>query len=315
MASVAMDDSSIVASIGHGATADRVERWTHGQHWTQIAKSAWPHGFVNWVGVSGPWVLYVDQSQLQDDSHMNVLWRIDAVNVATGDHRAVASNGAKPDPWVPYLSSTEQGITWTQASKSQRADLYAWDGSAGRAVEVAADIEMTPGSDRAAGSYVYYLGPNGRGDKGHTTGGDCWRVPRAGGTPQVITKTALALSCTPAAGSVFAGLHIDPKTPEPPAGGFLDDPYEVQNFSFSGSPGATIERGYISDWYPVAVGQDVIWQTIDGVPVLSDPQGNRLSLGKESASFVRVAGKTVLLAADPVQGKVSIRRYEISDVN
>ncbi|WGL52422.1 hypothetical protein P5P86_01015 [Nocardioides sp. BP30] len=315
MAAVAMDDSSIVASVGLGATADRVERWTHGKHWTQVAKSAWPNGFVNWVGVSGPWVLYVDQSRLQDDSHMNVLWKIKAVNVVTGDRRTVASNGAKPDPWVPYLGSTEQGITWTQASKSRRADLYAWEDSPGRAVEVASDLEMTPGSDRAAGTYVYYLGPNGRGDKGHTVGGDCWRVPRVGGPPQAITKTALALSCAPAAGSVFAGLHIDPKTPKPPANGVLDDPYEVQNFSFSGSPGATIETGYISDWYPVAVGRDVIWQGVDGVPVLSDPRGHRISLGSDSASFIRVAGNTILSAANPVRGRVSIQRYELSDVN
>jgi len=313
IAAVAMDDSSIVASIGHTETADLVERWTQGRGWSSVAKSAWPAGFINWVGVSGPWVLYVDQSRLQDDSHMDVLWRIDAVDVLTGNRRTVASNGTTPDPWVPYLDSTDQGITWTQASKSQRANLYTWDGSHGRPVDVASDIEMTPGSDRAAGAYVYYLGANGRGEKGHTTGGDCWRVPRVGGAPQAITKTALALSCTPVAGSLFAGLHIDPKTSKLPAQGVLDDPYEVQNFDLSGTAGSTVETGYISDWNPVGVEQDVVWQTTDGIPVLSDPNGKHLSLGDDAAAFVRAAGKTIFVAAKPAQGKVSIRRYELSD--
>lgn len=311
MAAVALDDSSIVVSIGHSETADTVERWTQDDGWSAVAESAWPQGFINWVGVSGSWVLYVDQSRLQDDQHMDVLWRIDAVNVTTGAHRTIASNGATADPWVPYLDSTEDGITWTQASPSQRANLYIWDGPHGHAVELESDVEMTPGSDRAAGAYVYYLGPNGRGEKGHTTGGDCWRIPRVGGTPQAITKTALALSCTPTPRSLFTGLHIDPEAPTQPAEGVLDDPYRIQDFDLSGDLVRTVETGYISDWNPVAVGTDVVWQTIAGVPVLSDPRGRRVPLGDRRAAFVRAAGTTIVTVSEPAHEKVVMRRYEL----
>ncbi len=207
-----------------------------GAHTQQVvAHSEFPQGLVNWVAGTGDWVAWVDQSRRQSDSDPNVLWRVRAKNLATGEERLLAGNGTTGDPFVPRVHGDAGFFYWTEAEADRSARELTWTAAWPRPRAILRHAEMTPGSETAADDALVYLSRAATGKKGHTVGGDCWTVPLDGsGRPQPLTHTALAMGCAVSDdGDLVWSEHIDPHTRPLPDDGVLDDPYKMQTAHIS----------------------------------------------------------------------------------
>lgn len=229
------------------STENRVELLRHGSTTpATVARSAWREGLINWVALSGPWVVYVDQSAVQGEVHgPNVDWVIHANNLDT-KQKLVLARSPRANPWVPWIRAGAGGVTWATASPSQRADLWRWvPGTPVSAIQkVLSDTELTPDSLTPTKDGIVYLGPNGNNISGHSLGGDCWIAPYDGTAPRVLTHTALGMSCAVGRDTLVYSLHIAPSqtTPEEIA----DDPYEIWTQPLDdGAKAQRIEQGYI----------------------------------------------------------------------
>ena len=214
----------------------------------KVARSAWRGGLINWIATTGQWVVYTDQSAEQGDADPSVLWRVHAVNLATGRQRTLASSGRTRTPFIPRVGAQEGVVYWTQAEPDRSAKEIVWRPGHGAPYAVLRHMEMTPDSATVAGGALFYLGPNGKGLTGHTTGGDCWRVPLSGGTPVVVTHTALAMGCAVRGSRLVWSQHIDPDDPNPPEGEIMDDPYSLWTLDWTADGKAAepvkLQEGY-----------------------------------------------------------------------
>lgn len=243
-----------------------------------VARSAWPHGLINWVASTGAWVAYVDQSGEQSDSRPEVLWRIWAVDTDTGRKVQLATNGHQPDAFVPIVLGRDGSFYWTSAEADRTARESIWQPGWDAPKDVLRHTEMTPGSETLVGDRLIYLGPNGAGKLGHTVGGDCWSVPVAGGAPEALTHTALALGCAASGTAVVWTQHIEKNPEKMPAAGILDDPYTVWSQPLDGGRPTRLERGYILSSPPLAGDGFASW----------DPDGRRVIRSLRSDRKVRL---------------------------
>lgn len=244
-------------------TENRVVLLRHGSSTPEtVAASAWRDGLINWVALTRSWMVYVDQSAVQGDTAPNVDWVIHANNLET-KQKLVLARSPRANPWVPWIAAGAGGVTWATASPSRNADLWRWvPGTPVSAIQkVLSDSELTPDDLTPTKEGIVYLGPNGKGIRDHTLGGDCWIAPYDGSTPRALTHTALGMSCAVGGNSLVYSLHIDPSrtTPEEMA----DDPYEIWTQPLDGSRKAQrLEQGYVQgrpsvgDRYLTWVGQN-----------------------------------------------------------
>lgn len=253
-----------------------------------VARSAWPHGLINWVASTGSWVAYVDQSAEQSDSHPEVLWRIWAVDTDTGRKVRLASNGQHPDAFVPIVLGRDGSFYWTSAEADRTARESIWRPGWDAPRDVLRHTEMTPGSETLVGDRLIYLGPNGAGKRGHTVGGDCWSVPVTGGDPQPLTHTALALGCAASGDSLVWSQHVGAHPDKMPAAGLLDDPYTVWSRPLDGGQPTRLERGYILASPPLAGDGFASW----------DPDGRRVVRSLTSERKVRLPAGSYGVTAD-----------------
>ncbi|MGN6574710.1 MAG: hypothetical protein ACTHKG_03405 [Nocardioides sp.] len=289
---LAMDRRQVVFPFGSAASGgwDRVGAYIPGEQATRtLARSRWSDGFINWVAVAGDWVAWVDQSHRQGDDQPRVLWRVRALNTATGERRLLAGNGDVPGPYVPQVHGHGRSLFWTQAEPDRSAREMVWRPAWTRPRALLRHTEMTPGSETATGGRLVYLGPAARPGQGHTVGGDCWAVPLDGSMPpRPLTRTALAMGCAAAAGRVVWTEHVDPAAPLPPDGE-LDDPYEVRSSSLSGGPDRLLHRGYLATGYRVAGNGFALWTG----------SGGRLVVHRTTSdATVRLPGRADRFASD-----------------
>ncbi|MEP9382623.1 hypothetical protein [Nocardioides sp. KR10-350] len=243
-----------------------------------VAKSAWPHGLINWVAATGDWVAYVDQSAEQSDSSPDVRWRIRAVDTRTGETVQLASNGDEPDPYVPIVLGQDGWFFWTSAESDRSARESVWKPGWGAPKDLLRHTEMTPGSETLAGDRLVYLGAAATGARGHTVGGDCWSVPITGGDPAPLTHTALAMGCAAAGDDVVWTQHIEQNPKRMPALGILDDPYTVWSQPLDGGRPTLLNRGYILSSPALAGDGFASW----------DPDGRRVVRSLTSTKEVRL---------------------------
>jgi hypothetical protein len=241
-------------ALGDGFTAFPwgSPRWTKvavvadgGTKVTEIVHTRWPHGMINWVAATGDWIGFVDQSAEQGDAAPRVLWRVGAVDRKTGRTVELASNGDKPDPYVPEIRGGGGYLFWSSAEPDRSAKESVWRPGDDRPTVVLRHAEMTPGSESYADGKLVYLGPNGAGATGRTVGGDCWSISVSGGEPVALTHTALAMSCAATPGRITWSEHIDPKTSQMPSDGVLNDPYQVWTQTLGGGTSQLLHQGYI----------------------------------------------------------------------
>lgn len=82
-----LDGGTVIAPIARqrGGNWNVVEAMTaHGRKPRVVARSQWPRGLINWAVVTGDWVAWSDQSAAQGDGVDDVLWRVHAINLRTG---------------------------------------------------------------------------------------------------------------------------------------------------------------------------------------------------------------------------------------
>ena len=242
-----------------------------------VAHTDYPQGLINWAAGSGDWVAWVDQSRRQSDFDPNVLWRVHALNTGTGQQMLLASNGNRPDPFVPQVHATGDWFYWTQAEPDRTAREQIWTPSWARPRALLRHTEMTPGSESVVDQQLVYLGPAATRHGAHTVGGDCWAVPLdRTGAPTRLTDTALAMGCAVSdTGALVWSEHIDPRTRPLPDDGVLDDPYQLRTQAFTNLGAATgdaksrlLHRGYVSFGYPRAGHGFAAWQDVTGHVVL-----------------------------------------------
>lgn len=217
-----------------------------------VARSQWSRGLVPWAVGSGHWIAWVDQSKLQNDFSYDVLWRVWAKNLRTGRRQLLASNGHTPDPYVPEVSAGSGYVFWAEAEPDRTAREFVWRPGSPSPRTLMRHREMTPGTETATGGMLTFLSTAAVPHKGHTVGGDCWTVPLAGGRPQPLTHTALAMGCATSHGWLVWSQHIDPETRNPPPDGIYDDPYTYWARAVDGGPPRLLHRGYTASLYPVA---------------------------------------------------------------
>jgi hypothetical protein len=264
-------------------------------HRVEVARSAFEHGLINWVGVSGTWIVYVDQSARQSDSAPNVLWRVVAVEPGTKSHITLSSNGQHSDPFVPVLQSQGGFVFWTQAEKNRSAREFLWKAGWAAPRDVFRHGKMSPGSASIDAEHLVYVGPATTGASKHPTGGDCWRVPLHGGAPQPVTHTGRVMGCFANNGWLAWTLHIDPESQNPPPDGILDDPYELWAKPSDGAA-RLLERGYIPLTNPAVGAGYVIWQTYPGALVLQsiDDPTRRTTLPGKPATDPQVTDDAIV---------------------
>jgi hypothetical protein len=227
-----------------------------------VAHTAFSEGLINWVGAAGTWVVYVDQSARQSDAQPDVLWRVIAVESGTGHRVVLASNGEHPNPFVPILQSQSEYVFWTQAETDRSAQEVLWRPGWVRPREVLRHANMSPGSASISDDHLVYLGGADAGAAAPPKGGDCWRVPLTGGSPEALTHTGLAMGCFATDGELAWTLHIDPETKDQPSDGILDDPYELWAMPGDGAA-RLLRRGYFTLTRPSIGANHVIWQTYE----------------------------------------------------
>jgi hypothetical protein len=218
-------------------------------------------------------VVYVDQSAKQSDADPRVSWRVIAIDTQTDRRLELSSNGSEPDPYVPELQTQDGFVFWTQAEADRSALEMLWRPDWEQPRVVVRHTEMTPGGASIDDDHLVYLGPAATGATRRTAGGDCWSVPLAGGTPQPLTRTALAMSCEAADGDLVWTTHIDPGTEEQPSDGILDDPYELWAQAGDHVP-RLLERGYFPLTRPAVADGYVAWRTYEQrlvVQSIADP--------------------------------------------
>lgn len=227
-----------------------------------VARTAFPRGFINWAVGTGEWVVYADQSRRQSDGAPRVLWRVLAQHTATGERRVLASNGDTPDPFVPRVFSAQGYVYWSSAEPDRTARETLWR-PAWPAPRPLLEREMfVPASETIADGWLYY-----QDDPAHPhpdpLAADCWRIPLSGGKPEPVTDSAFVMSCHPQGDRLAWTEHIDPATEEPPAGGVVDDPYELWTREVGGKP-TLLHRGYFGWGGPVVAGDFTIWSDWSG---------------------------------------------------
>ncbi|HEX2893770.1 MAG TPA: hypothetical protein VHO29_07180 [Marmoricola sp.] len=280
----ALDGTTLAYPLGRDGRAwDRVVTVSlaTGQS-REVARTGFPGGFVNWVAVAGSWVVYVDQSAKQSDADPEVLWRVVAVDPGSGHRLVLSSNADRPDPYVPIVQSGGGYVFWTQAEADRTARELLWKPGLAKPRDVLRHTEMTPGSASVSRDGLVYLGAAATGARGHTVGGDCWRVPLTGGTPEPLTHTALAMDCVAGGDTVAWTLHIDPEVTPQPDDGILDDPYELWARTGDGEP-RLLRRGYFPLTHPGVGGGYVAWQTYAQrltVQSAANPAARSLAPGK-----------------------------------
>ncbi|GAA1947744.1 hypothetical protein GCM10009798_03580 [Nocardioides panacihumi] len=265
-----------------------------------VAHSAWPRGLINWVATTGDWVVYTDQSHRQGDGSYEALWRIEAIDLVTGSHRTLASSGRKESALIPVVQAQDGLVLWTAPEADRSAKELVWNPGSAAPYAVLRHKEMTPDSVTIDDGWLYYLGPNGLGRKGHTVGGDCWRVPLTGGTPVAVTHTALAMGCAARGSHLVWSQHIDPETPNPPPNdGILDNPYSLWTETINAdTPSAPvkIDEGYNGTYQLHPVEHALVWQQASAqviVSSLADPS-NRIAVPGHIGTYT--AGPGDLLA-------------------
>jgi hypothetical protein len=234
-----------------------------------IAHSEFETGLINWVATTGRWAAYVDQSSVQGNSDPDVLWRVHAVDVDTGANEILASNGDRPDPYVPIVHGADGYFFWTQAEADRTAQELVWRVGAAEPVAILRHAEMTPGSETLSDGNLVYLGPAAeRAGQEHTVGGDCWQLPITGGTPEPLTSRALVMSCAARGGQLAWTQHIDPTTKDLPSEGILDNPYELWAEDTTDREPRLLHRGYITSGDPAVGDGFVLWENAHGVRVV-----------------------------------------------
>lgn len=238
---------------------------------TVVGHSEFPHGMINWVGATGDWTVYTDQSHVQGDSGMDVLWRVVAVNPTLHKRKVLLSNGNKPDPWVPWLGSSDDYVYWSSAEPdadhTAREWLFHHDWSAPRTLFRHA--VLTPGSESIGADGLVYLGASAAHGPGNHVGGDCWQIPFTGGTPTPLTHTGLANGCATDGTWVVWQQLIAPGTTPAPKEGFMDSPYEVWAERLDEQKPELLHRGYTDGGWPLAQNGFAIYADMGGRVVQS----------------------------------------------
>ena len=281
----------------------------------RVAHSHFDLGLINWVAAVGDWVAYVDQSARQSDSDTNVLWRVHAINTASGEDRLLATNGDVPDPYVPIVQGQDGFFFWTQAEPDRTAKEMVWKPGAARPTTLLRHTEIGPGSESLSNGNLVYLGPAAhRASRKRTIGGDCWQVPLTGGVPVPITQTALAMDCEADDGELVWTEHIDPETDDVPPEGVFDDPYELWTETIDGGRPMLLHRGYISSWYPSIGDGFVLWQRSDGTRIvqnLSNGRTHRLSKSDRGYQPAVTSGSYVAGASGNPGQPATIHIYKV----
>lgn len=238
---------------------------------TLVAHSEFRRGMVNWAGVSGDWTVFTDQSHTQGDEGMDVLWRVVAVNPTLHVRKVLLSNGNKPDPWVPWLSSSSDYVFWSSSEPDPKHTAREWVFREGWLAPrtLLRHAALTPGSESIGAGRMVYLGPDASEAPGRHIGGDCWSVSLRGGTPVPLTHTGLANGCATDGTWVVWDELISPDA-SPPAEGRDDNPYELWAQRLDEQEPELLHRGYMAGGWPLAADGFALYLGDDGNPVVQD---------------------------------------------
>jgi hypothetical protein len=258
---------------------------------------------VNFAAAAGHWVAWTDQSQVQSDTRANVRWRIWAKDLESGTTTLLATNGDRPDPYVPHIHSGSGHIFWATAETDRSARQWAWTPGAGPPRTLLRHVELSPDIESADRDHLVYLGASALPHHGRTVGGDCWALTFAGSDPVALTHTGLAMDCQAADGRLVWFTHIPPSYRPLPPDGVLDDPWEVWTKQLESTGSAVrLARGYIQGGSP-AVGSGFAAWLGDGVRPFElhalDAQATTITLrGRALSPRVFAAEGSLLMLAD-----------------
>lgn len=305
---IALSGGTLAYPFADGSNEWNTVRISHdGALWT-AARSEWSEGLINWVALSGHWLAYVDQSRRQDDASPNVMWRVWAVDL-DGDSRVLlASNGETPDPYVPVVSGGGGYFFWSQAEKDRSASEFAWEPDWQEPRLLLRFAELTPGSETYSRDGVVYLGPNGRGLKGHTAGGDCWRVSMDGGPPTALTHTALAMGCAASDDTLIWTQHLPPDDPRKAEVG--EQPFTTWTLDLDDPDAAPTQvyEGIQSGLFPVAGDEFAAWANVGRSFIMRSSTSGETTRVRGGMSIA--ASGSHLAVAQPAGHKWKIMLYD-----
>lgn len=79
-----------------------------------MAESAWPKGIIDAVAISGPWLVWTDQSRLPNSLTQPVLWHLLARNLKTGQQQTLAESAQIGDQQPPVPRVSGDLVAWEQ---------------------------------------------------------------------------------------------------------------------------------------------------------------------------------------------------------
>ena len=298
---IALSGTTLAYPFADGSPDWNTVRVSHDGATRTTVRSQWPQGLINWVALSGHWLAYVDQSRGQGDGSMDVMWRVWAADL-NGDSRVLlASNGERPDPYVPTVDGGGGYFFWSQAEKDRSAGEFAWRPGWQEPRPLLRFAELTPGSETYSRDGVVFLGPNGKGLKRHTTGGDCWRVGLDGGPPSALTHTALAMGCAASDDTLVWTQHLPRRDPRYADVG--EQPFTTWTLDLDDPAAAPtkVYEGIQSGLFPVAgdgfaawanVGTSFIMRSSTSGETTRVPDGRSVAASGSHVAVAQQAGPT-----------------------
>lgn len=307
---VAVDGDMVAFPFADDADSWNAVRTSRGGAERTVATSEWDGGLINWVALNGDgWLAYVDQDHTQGDGDPDVFWRVWAIDLATDERVLLASNEETADPYVPVVRGGGGWFFWSQAEEDRTARELAWQPGSDEPRAVLTHAELTPGSETWSDGSIVYLGPNGRGLEGHTTGGDCWRVPIDGGQePEALTHTALAMGCAASDDTLVWTQHLPADDPRNDDIG--EQPFMTWTLDLAGAdPAPTrVFEGVQSGAFPIAGDGFAAWDDASRrIIVRSTASGEKVRLPR---GIGKAASGTQLVVTQQAGGSWTVTRYD-----
>ena len=259
-----------------------------------VARSGFPHGLVDWVAVTGHTVVYTDQDRVPSTANPRNRWRLEAVDLVTGQRRLLASSGDRAQPWVPTPRASEGDVVWAQlqdpGNLRKGLEVRQWrQGWSGPRV-LLTHSRLSSGSGAVTdGRFVFVQ------TEPHLVAGsyaqDVFSVPLSGGHITQISHNGTVQWMNAANGQVV----WSQKKSRTRQG--LADPYSHWVAPVDGSaPPRQIQQGYSAS--NVVVGHDfaALWPTGDGVLVTSLDGRNSTKIQASTYVPARLAASGALLA-------------------
>jgi len=115
------------AGAGHATELQKLELATG--RLERLATSVYAGGAITAVSATGRWLVWMDQSAIQEGPTAKVRWTLFSENFRTGARVQLATSGKQASAWIPVAVASEGRVAWSEwlGSIARGNDVYVHD--------------------------------------------------------------------------------------------------------------------------------------------------------------------------------------------